>query len=898
MITPASTSITIGCVNITVSGYKFHDLNANGVRDANEPGLEGWVINLQGSSGAFTTTTDENGYYLFEGLKPGVYQVRETPQTGWYQSFPAGEGFYNISVSSERSSATADFGNYRTAQVFGYKYIDINGSGEMEDGEPGLEGVRIYVLDLSGNLVAETLTDADGYFEIQDIHPGQYALYEEIPEGMYQSQPGPAQGGFYYLVLGSGNEVGPKNFGNYILTSIEGLVYYEGSAPPKGVAGSSIMTDRFAAPGVVVTGVRTGPAPLKPGADVVLPGASSFEIATDEDGYFKVDGLLPGLYTLQVQPPEFVTVITTNPLTEILVSGGFVEIEFGLFYDALAAPEPSGGSITGSLFRDGNGNGLWAFPTETGIEGRTVTLTGTSSRGASLSRSATTDANGTYTFAGLPAGSYLVSAPSSAGHSTSAPLGASYTVKLGANEHLGAGPSGGPGGAGWLQATEEGSDVSFATMTLALDTNLDGVADTRVDLAGKASFSLGGLRGQTSRPLELVSVQMYGLAGDGHQLTLTTPGLVAGEGAIVGPGALADKDLSAGLILSHEDESFWMSEVSLSFAGTVDRWPLRHSRATFGVGNGPVNMRDPNGNVVARIVFAEITTLYGADFAVERADFGDAPATYGTLRALPGDPFVVTTTGIVYPLDGARHLMPWTGSPALRLGASVSADANGQPGASADGDSDDGVELPAAVAPNSAFEATVSVTGAGLLSVWVDQNRNGVFEPSERLVSDVAVTTGEYDVTLHSGATNSSGVTFVRVRLTSQAGVGPTGLALDGEVEDYMLTIDASLASGGGGLPTSDDGDAGLPTSFALHQNYPNPFNPTTVIPYDLAAPGNVRLTVYDVTGRPVASLLNAFQNAGRHQIAFNAAGLPSGVYMVRLEAGGQLMVRKLTLLK
>ena len=141
-------------------------------------------------------------------------------------------------------------------------------------------------------------------------------------------------------------------------------------------------------------------------------------------------------------------------------------------------------------------------------------------------------------------------------------------------------------------------------------------------------------------------------------------------------------------------------------------------------------------------------------------------------------------------------------------------------------------------------------------------------------------------------------MTFVRFRLTTQAGIGATGLAIDGEVEDYMLTVDATIAGGGGGLPTSDDGDATVPTNFALHQNYPNPFNPTTVIPYDLAAPGNVRLTVYDVTGRPVAMLMNAHQNAGRHQINFNAAGLPSGVYMVRLEAGGQVMVRKLTLLK
>jgi len=899
MFNSATADYSIGCANITVSGYKFEDHNADGVRDQGDQGLEGWTIILQSSAGTFTTTTDANGFYQFEDLKPGVYQLREEPKDGWRQSYPAGEGFYNMSLSSAIQTFTGDFGNYRPAHVSGFKYTDMDGSGSRDQGEPAMEGVRVYLLDMNGNQVDEAFTDADGYFAFGGLEPGNYALYEDIPEGMYQSQPGPATGGFYYLLLSSGEQAGPKYFGNYILTSIEGLVYYEGSAPPKSVTGGSILSDRFAAPGVIVTGVRTGPAPLKPAVDpLLLPGASSFEIATDENGYFKVDGLLPGLYTLAVQPPEFAQVITQNPLTEVLVSGGFVEIEFGLFYDALSAPEPSGGSITGSLYRDANANGLWAFPSETGIEGRTVTLVGASSRGLPVNRTTTTDSNGTYTFGNLPAGSYVVSAPSSAGFSTSTPLGGSYAVELGVNEHLGAGPSGAPGGAGWLSSTDDGSDVSFARMTLAIDLNLDGVADTRVDVAGKAWFSLGGLRGQTSRPLELEKVEMYGLADDGHRLTLTTPGLVAADGTIIGPGALVDKDLRASLVLTHDEDDFWMSEGPISFNGKADRWPLRHSRATYDVGAGPVNLRDPNGNVVARIVYAEITTLYGVDFAAERADFGDAPATYGTLRAVPGDPFTLTSSGIVYPLDGARHLMPWTGMPALTLGPTVTADANGQPTDDANGDFDNGVVLPAAVAPNAAFNATVTVNGTGLLSIWVDQNRNGVFEASEKLVSDKSVETGEHAIALHSGSVNTSGVTYVRVRLTTQAGVGPTGLALDGEVEDYKLVIDAALAGGGGGLPTSDDGDEAIPTSFALHQNYPNPFNPTTVIPYDLASTSRVRITVYDVTGRPVASLLDAQQNAGRHQVTFNAAGLPSGVYMVRLEAGGQLMVRKLTLLK
>jgi hypothetical protein len=890
----------VGCS--VVSGYKFHDLNANGVRDSGEPGLEGWEVTIQGSEGTYTATTDANGFYEFPNVLIGNYQVRETQQAGWVQSAPGGEGFYNVSLPNKGSSATADFGNYRQAQVFGYKYIDRDGSGSRDQGEPAMEGVRVQLRGLSGNVVAEVLTDANGYYEFAGIVPGHYAVYEVIPEGMYQSQPGPAEGGFYYLVLSSGEQVGPKNFGNYYLTIIEGIVYYDGAAPPKGVTGGEIMTDRFAAPGIPVSGVRTGPAPLKPApgsTDVLLPGASTFTAVTDEDGYFKVDGLLPGLYTLTVQPPAFTTVITQNPLTEILVSGGFVEIEFGLFYDAYAAPEVLKSSITGSVFADANGDGAWQFPSEPGVSGRSVSLSGTSKRGTDITRTTSTGPDGSYTFAELPEGRYVVTVQSAAGASIGSPLSSSHVVVLGANQSIGLAGSGAPGGAGWLQSALAGEDQTFGSLVLAIDTDMNGVADTRLDLSGLAKFKLGGITGQTARPFALTSMQMYGDNAQGAPIVAVTPGLIEALGELAGSGAQVSRDMESGLVISAGGDFYYTSD-AIPFVGTADRWPIRNTSAVFNatVTGEPVALRDVQGNVVAHILYAEHTPLFGVDFAAERADFGDAPATYGTLRATPSDAFVLTASGIVYPLDGARHLMPWTGMPSLTLGESATADANGQPGADANGDFDNGVVLPAAVAPNSAFTATVNVTGTGLLSVWVDQNRNGVFEPSEKLVSDRSVATGAHALTLNSGTAAGSGVTFVRVRLTTQAGVGPTGLAADGEVEDYMLAIDATLAGGGGGLPTSDDGDSAIPTSFALHQNYPNPFNPTTVIPYDLASPGNVRLTVYDVTGRPVAQLLNAQQNAGRHQVAFNAAGLPSGVYMVRLEAGGQVMVRKLTLLK
>ena len=88
------------------------------------------------------------------------------------------------------------------------------------------------------------------------------------------------------------------------------------------------------------------------------------------------------------------------------------------------------------------------------------------------------------------------------------------------------------------------------------------------------------------------------------------------------------------------------------------------------------------------------------------------------------------------------------------------------------------------------------------------------------------------------------------------------------------------------------------PSSFRLHPCYPNPFNPATTISFDLTHPGMVKLTVFDVTGRRVTTLLDEPVTAGAHQTIFDGAGLSSGIYFARLEAGSQLMTRKMILLK
>ena len=88
------------------------------------------------------------------------------------------------------------------------------------------------------------------------------------------------------------------------------------------------------------------------------------------------------------------------------------------------------------------------------------------------------------------------------------------------------------------------------------------------------------------------------------------------------------------------------------------------------------------------------------------------------------------------------------------------------------------------------------------------------------------------------------------------------------------------------------------PKELALYQNYPNPFNPQTSIQFDVAETGHVQLEVFDIQGRRIAILQNGTIAAGRYQVRVQAQEWSSGVYLYRLQAGENVIVKKMVLVK
>ena len=94
-----------------------------------------------------------------------------------------------------------------------------------------------------------------------------------------------------------------------------------------------------------------------------------------------------------------------------------------------------------------------------------------------------------------------------------------------------------------------------------------------------------------------------------------------------------------------------------------------------------------------------------------------------------------------------------------------------------------------------------------------------------------------------------------------------------------------------------------IPEAFVLHQNYPNPFNPVTSLRYDLPEDGLVNITIYDMMGRIVKTLVNGSQTAGYRSIQWNTANdnnepVSAGLYLYTIQAGDFRQTKKMVLLK
>jgi len=101
-----------------------------------------------------------------------------------------------------------------------------------------------------------------------------------------------------------------------------------------------------------------------------------------------------------------------------------------------------------------------------------------------------------------------------------------------------------------------------------------------------------------------------------------------------------------------------------------------------------------------------------------------------------------------------------------------------------------------------------------------------------------------------------------------------------------------------GGITFLSNETTDIPKDFTLSQNYPNPFNPITKISFSIPSETDVTISIYDIRGRHIKTLVNEEKKAGYYDVNFNASDIASGIYFYKLKAGNFVLTKKMVIIK
>jgi len=497
-----------------ITGTVFLDRDRSQAQGPSEPGQPGVLVELLNSIGTViaTTTADPDGNYAFFNLPPETYSVRlqnNTPPSGFGNSTPTSS---SVTVAAGVPSV-ANFG-LTLGSISGFVYRDLNINGVRNPGETGVANVIVNLnrTDITPQPVnRSTQTDINGRFSFDDLLSGDYTIVEP------QSQPALANlyDGAQLALTANDRAVVDQNFdglanngepltGTRGLNSLSAIALAAGQAIVEGNFGEVPSVDPFgfvfldrnnngvrdAGVDTPIVGARVtisgtnalngaalDAADINFGVDDNLDGDNDpFTRITDALGRWAFEVLPPGTFTVtEAQPAGFFDGPEQNADTSGAPAPTIGNDQFAgiaLTPNQIRGPFNFGerlGSLSGRAFIDRNANNV-LDARDMGQAGLIVTLTGRDLQGNFITRFATTDASGNYTFANL--------APSDANGyrlSITAPTGFLRGRAF-------------PGSAGGTAQTVNGAG-------LAIDTIVMGVNSTIIDsISNNFSLMLAGKR--------------------------------------------------------------------------------------------------------------------------------------------------------------------------------------------------------------------------------------------------------------------------------------------------------------------------------------------------------------------------------------------------------------------
>ncbi|MGB9738108.1 SdrD B-like domain-containing protein, partial [Chloroflexus sp.] len=305
----------------------WHDLNANGIQDGGEVGINNVIVKLfsVGADGNIgggddvsvaTTTTDSSGIYGFSYLIPGNYYVRFDLPSGYTDVSPQDQGSDNtidsdadpvtrqtvvIALAAGDNDPTWDMGVFNRASVGNFVWEDRNGNGVQDTGEAGIGGVTVTLYRADGSVAGTATTAADGSYSFTGLVPDEYYLiFSNLPSGYVFTA---ADQGTDDAVDSDANPTTDRT-ANFTLTSGQTDTTWDAGAYRPASIGNYVWEDTNG------NGIQDIGEPGVANVRVTLSGMTGAGVAvnrsttTNGSGFYLFDNLAPGTYTVTVDRPS------------------------------------------------------------------------------------------------------------------------------------------------------------------------------------------------------------------------------------------------------------------------------------------------------------------------------------------------------------------------------------------------------------------------------------------------------------------------------------------------------------------------------------------------------------------------------------------------------------------
>ena len=749
----SASNVNFGMIKpIYIDIRKFENRFGSSTFASGHPGVEGWAFTLTGtgsnpifanasSATSVTRSTNTSGWTRFDNLRPGQVTLTEASQEGWTRSFPSGTDPITLDLISDQNVVNNGFGNHRSAlpQLIRL-HNDLDNNSIFDGGDSYLDGFTFFIdVDLSGSLslgdVSGTTAGDTPQVELQPTTLGASRVCGVPSSGLTAYFPDPS-GLFCQDVVFESNTQPPLLvFRGLKLTGIGTSIFVDGNGDTlqgqgePGSAGHTISGEKIEQGGNTSIGTKT----------------------TDSNGQASFPDLGPGEYKMTV---TFGTglcgecVFSTeggNEQTVTIEAGDpDKEVPFGIYVP---------GELRGIKFQDDNGDGVRQAG-ELALADWTIELQKSSGDAsgpfAPIATTTTavpagTSGDAVYAFINLAPGIYRVAEIQQAGFTQTAPRG-------GANPHF---------------EPSQGANVFVVT------------------LGSGGSIQNLNFGNRPPIPTIIEGYKYVDLNGNGEddnepRLNGATIELVSGS-TVVSTAVTADRDANQDSEINPATE-----RGTFRFEGPdAGEYTIREV-----VPDG-MTQTEPSGGTYSVTVTTgqENSTVYAFGNSGQ-LDWGDLPDPY-ELGSVPCPEATATECyRTLSSVNGAGHiLLPNK----IFMGERVDAEGDGQPNRFATGDDNNGGEddedgWTGARGSSTEMILIVQISdpggAGGFLDVFGDLNDDGVI--SEQLVTSAPVVAGENEITVPGiGFEAFDEISHLRFRVSSSGGLGPHGIASDGEVEDY-----------------------------------------------------------------------------------------------------------------